>query len=540
MTEESLYSFSCPVCQAELSLPLSQAGISGPCPFCRQTITAPIPKAGTVPVPPRQTNPRGGKRAKPAPVRMDSAPVPQAQARTSAAAERGAVVTKDEPEEDPGARRASRLMGLIGALAAIGAGAAGVFAWQKLGSKEPASGSPSVAGPGTPDAAPAQPDQEPAPAKTAPEGAPQTPPAADTAAISPAPQPVHGDTIPDKNLAGDAGAPATTAEAPLKDPTAADAPDSTAPAPAMASAETPGTNPDTQPAPAAPPGPDAPSPADGAGNPATAPGTPAKAAPPEVAVTDSGTANPAATPATPAVEEKPYERQVPPPNPEDPAIILREPRDALLAFLNAKDWQTRLKFSLRPEDIRTEMEAYYKENKDGPVDAKIDYLASDFTEDTRTPMWFFNVLTPDSAPIPVALEKTKSGIRVDWRGFIEGYDRRLAKFCARPVPGQGTFYVAASRAHWFGGKVEGIDSMACFKLYPPTVEEHFLALVDTGSPLWEEKFVATGRAAWEVQSRMIVTIEWAKSGDTDYLRLVDIKADSWRADARASAPEKGQ
>ena len=259
---------------------------------------------------------------------------------------------------------------------------------------------------------------------------------------------------------------------------------------------------------------------------------------------ESGTASaagenvPAASPAAIA-EEKPYERQVPPPNPEDPAIILREPREALLAFLSAKDWQTRLKYSLRPEQIRAEMEAYYKdtENKDGPVDAKIDYLTSDFTEDTRTPMWFFNVLTEDGAPIPVALEQTKSGIRVDWRGFIEGYDRRLAKFCAKPGPGRGTFYVAASRAHWFGGKVGDDDSMACFKLYPPTADENFLALVDTRTPLWEEKFVATGRASWDVQSRMIVTLEWAKSGDTDFLRLVDIKADSWRADARESAPK---
>ena len=79
--------------------------------------------------------------------------------------------------------------------------------------------------------------------------------------------------------------------------------------------------------------------------------------------------------------------------------------------------------------------------------------------------------------------------------------------------------------------------MACFKLYPPTADENFLALVDTRTPLWEEKFVATGRASWDVQSRMIVTIEWAKSGSTDYLRLVDIKADSWRADARESAPK---
>ena len=57
--------------------------------------------------------------------------------------------------------------------------------------------------------------------------------------------------------------------------------------------------------------------------------------------------------------------------------------------------------------------------------------------------------------IPVSVEETAGGYRVDWSAFTQFHDAVLEKFLRNPKSEGGGFYVQLRRSHFFGNNTLG-------------------------------------------------------------------------------------
>ena len=209
-------------------------------------------------------------------------------------------------------------------------------------------------------------------------------------------------------------------------------------------------------------------------------------------------------------------------------------RVTLERFLRAGNIDERLAFSQNPDLVRAAMEQHYRKWPDGPQAVEeISFLTEGEVPESRRKFHLYNVVLKDEpSPIPLALEQTKDGFRVDWPTFAESYTHALRTFFAAPVEGVGRFRVMLRRAHYFGTPVpgQGTERIA-FTIEPPMRDETFFIWADTDSIVYQEKLAAGQRATWDAQSYVIVELMWkgdAKRGR--WVGLHRIPADSWRAD----------
>ncbi len=219
-----------------------------------------------------------------------------------------------------------------------------------------------------------------------------------------------------------------------------------------------------------------------------------------------------------------------PPKAEDEASIRRDSRKTLEHFLLAKTLEERLAFSQHPGKIREAMQGHPA----GPFPLEgFTFLTEGQVQDTPLIFHLYNVLLKDQdAPIPVAVEQTKDGYRVDWLTFIESYTHKLRAFCATPSDKPGTFRVLLRRSHYFGPKVPGQDEIRLsFTVESPSRDDTFTVWVDKDSNLYLQKFANSERANWETESYVIVQLQWR--GDEQrgrWIGLQNIVSESWRAD----------
>ena len=209
-------------------------------------------------------------------------------------------------------------------------------------------------------------------------------------------------------------------------------------------------------------------------------------------------------------------------------------RQTLERFLRANNMEERLSVSQNPDKIRAAMEQHYRTWPDGPLHVeKVAFLTDGKVPDTKRKFHLYNVTLKDQeAPIPIAVEETKDGYRVDWPTFAESYTHRLRAFFAAPTTSPGRFRVMLRRAHYFGAAVPGQDTIRiAYTVEPPMRDETFHVWVDKDSLVFKEKLATGERAGWEAESYVIVELLWR--GDEKRGRWVSlhrIPADSWRTE----------
>lgn len=202
--------------------------------------------------------------------------------------------------------------------------------------------------------------------------------------------------------------------------------------------------------------------------------------------------------------------------------------DALMLFLKAGSLQERLRHTLAAEHMRPIMERYYSANPDGPI--IVDAIAlvrhdpkpqigggahAVFGLESKT--WEF--------PVPVMLEQTDGGFKVDWLSFVEFKDRLLEKFLQGYQEGPARFHVGITRTHYFEDKVPNSSNKDAFRI-SPAPPNPFVATIfmDKDSDLGRE---LRDKIPWGAQVWAIVELEWSKLGNLSWVSLSAVPQLNW-------------
>lgn len=242
---------------------------------------------------------------------------------------------------------------------------------------------------------------------------------------------------------------------------------------------------------------------------------------------------------TPAIaEEKPPAAPAAPAPPAaalpDPARLRKDSRLTLESFLRASTMEERLALSQHAGKIRQEMEEHYRTHPAGPLPLEeIAFLTEGEVPDTKRKFHLYNVVLKDQeAAIPMAVEETEDGYRVDWPTFAECYTHRLRDFFAAPSEPPGRFRVMLRRAHYFGPAVPGQDTVRiAYTVEPPGRDDSFHVWVDKDSPVYKEKLAKGDRAGWDAESYVIVELIWKEDAEKGrWVSLRRIAGNSWRTE----------
>ncbi len=216
----------------------------------------------------------------------------------------------------------------------------------------------------------------------------------------------------------------------------------------------------------------------------------------------------------------------------DPAGIRKDSRKTLERFFQSTTLEQRLAYSQNPGKVRAEMEAYYHSSPIAPVPLEgLAFLTEGTLPGNKRVFHLYNAFVRDQlAPIPMAVEQTSDGFRVDWQTFTECHSGKLKRFFAEPGAPAGRFRVVLRRAHYFGPPVPGQDTDRLpYTVEPPTREESWPVWANRDSKVYQKALATGERSTWDAESYAIVELAWSGGGeDGRWVTLTKILADSWR------------
>lgn len=202
--------------------------------------------------------------------------------------------------------------------------------------------------------------------------------------------------------------------------------------------------------------------------------------------------------------------------------------EALLKFLNAADLKERLRYTLAADAMKPLMERYYEAQPSGPV--KVDAIAL-VRLDPKPQMGggahaVFGVESRGwEFPVPVMLEESKDGFRVDWLSFVEFKDRLLENFFQEYQEGSARFHVGITRTHYFEDKVPNAGNKDAFRLGPAPPNPYLTTVfLDKDSAVGRD---LRDRIPWGAQVWAIVELEWVKLGSQQWVQIVGVPQLNW-------------
>ena len=241
-----------------------------------------------------------------------------------------------------------------------------------------------------------------------------------------------------------------------------------------------------------------------------------------------------APPSPPAVPAPAVPAEVPPVAPklpettaaEEPKKIVAAAETVLRAFLEAPDWASRSAYVLSAGTVRPKMEAYAKDNPDGPTPFEsFSVKHSQVDEKTGSTLFVFQVDSPNApGGIPVAILETSKGWLVDWESFVEFRDDQFKHFTDGPADLKGEFHLIVTAPD--AATTQENENFAGFILSPPLPDRQRIAFVKKTNPAYERlrEATANGRVFTPV-----LEIAKRNAGDKQsYLEIVSIKASDWR------------
>jgi hypothetical protein len=149
----------------------------------------------------------------------------------------------------------------------------------------------------------------------------------------------------------------------------------------------------------------------------------------------------------------------------------------------------------------------------------------------------FMVASPDwKLPIPVMIQETKSGLKLDWIAFVEFKDNWLFKFVQAYHPTPGRFHVSVKRSHYFERDVPDLENKDCFLIQPPQEDFEVAVFVDKKSPLAE---MLRRELTWSTQyAYVLAEIQWREDGTNQWVELTDVPQLNWYISTDTESSDK--
>jgi hypothetical protein len=207
-------------------------------------------------------------------------------------------------------------------------------------------------------------------------------------------------------------------------------------------------------------------------------------------------------------------------------------------FFAAADWEARAAHVQTPGTIRPLMEQYYRENPEGPVSVRmIQLLRHDKAPASGgLPHCVFQVSGGDlKQPLPVMVEETPAGWKVDWLTFTEFKDDLLAKFMAGPQEEPKRFHVMIRKTHYFDDDVPNLDELICFEIQPPMPGYSAYVFARKGTELSR---ALEANLRWEMPKTAVVAeLLWHSEGPRRWVELTAVPQYNWK---KPDTSEPGQ
>ena len=238
---------------------------------------------------------------------------------------------------------------------------------------------------------------------------------------------------------------------------------------------------------------------------------------------------PAAAPPPPA--EVPAS-DPPPPAPVDSTKASALAEASLKAFLAAPDWAARSAYVLKPETVRAAMEAYSKQQPDGPTLPRSITVENSHTDkQTGYTLFIFKLVTElHPSGFPVAVAETDAGWLVDWESFVEFRDDHFRSFADGPAERSGRFHVVVRQPPAERAASTENGHFSSFLLDPPLPGRQRIAYARKGTETHARLLAATadGGLFWPV---LDVAKRKAPDGRT-FLEITGLVADNWLPETR--------
>jgi hypothetical protein len=218
--------------------------------------------------------------------------------------------------------------------------------------------------------------------------------------------------------------------------------------------------------------------------------------------------------------EKPISKNVPP--------KCQTALDGLKKFLSARTLKERLPYIQMASQIERKAAIYYTSNPDGPIDVdEIHYLRHDESPQVGKGMHVVFVLFSRAweSGIPVMVEQTADGARVDWLTFVEFKDDLLHKFLTNYMDSPVRFHVGIRRTHYFEDDVPSVEEKDTFEVTTPMENVHGFVFVPRGTPLQRS---LAGTISWDKEmSWVIVELQWRRNGPTKWVEMTALPQLNW-------------
>lgn len=248
------------------------------------------------------------------------------------------------------------------------------------------------------------------------------------------------------------------------------------------------------------------------------------------------------TPITPAAPPKPAESLIEVPGAMErttsrtgtPEVTVpdeaKPAAEALLEFLSSESLEGKRKFILGVDDpqIKALVERYYGQADPGPIPVtSISLLRHDPNPEVGGGMQsVFMVASPEwTYPIPVMLQETKNGFKLDWIAFIEFKDNMLLKFVQAYRDNPSRFHVSIKRSHYFERDVPDLENKDCFIIQPPQEDFEVSVFVPKNTPLAEK---LRRDLSWSTQfAYVLAEIQWRDDGTHQWIELTAVPQLNW-------------
>ena len=207
--------------------------------------------------------------------------------------------------------------------------------------------------------------------------------------------------------------------------------------------------------------------------------------------------------------------------------IVKDPRRTLEAFLLSGTVDDLLNFVTDREEVEAEIRAYYPGGNRTPIATReIVFEGSGLIPETTLSACMYWV-TSQRRKIPVSVEETEAGYRVDWAAFTQFHDAKFEKFMRDPESPPGGFYVQMRRGHFFGNTVEDSDDLQVFRVQSPIAPNpDAFVFLRKSNP---EASAILERYRWDSNYRPVVELKWVTpDGGEPRIELQRIIRHTWR------------